>query len=45
MTGEEIQETMQGFVESSKRAVAAGADGVEIHAATVTSSTSFSPIL
>lgn len=33
MTEDEIQETFQGFVNSSKLAVAAGADGVEIHAA------------
>lgn len=33
MKEEEILETIQGFVDSSKRAIAAGADGVEIHAA------------
>ncbi|KJR89031.1 NADH:flavin oxidoreductase/NADH oxidase family protein [Sporothrix schenckii 1099-18] len=33
MTEDEIHETIQAFVDSSKRAIAAGADGVEIHAA------------
>ncbi|CAK7240831.1 MAG: hypothetical protein STHCBS139747_002279 [Sporothrix thermara] len=33
MTVPEIQQTIQDFVQASKRAVAAGADGVEIHAA------------
>ncbi|KAK7422999.1 hypothetical protein QQX98_001289 [Neonectria punicea] len=33
MTEEEILETIQNFVSTAKRAVAAGADGVEIHSA------------
>ncbi|KAJ5938609.1 hypothetical protein N7466_001743 [Penicillium verhagenii] len=33
MTEAEILETIQGFVDTSKRAVLAGADGVEIHSA------------
>lgn len=33
MTEEEIQQTIQDFVETSKRAIGAGADGVEIHSA------------
>ncbi|KAH7312618.1 NADH:flavin oxidoreductase NADH oxidase family protein [Stachybotrys elegans] len=33
MTEEEIQGTIQAFVDTAKRAVAAGADGVEIHSA------------
>jgi 2,4-dienoyl-CoA reductase-like NADH-dependent reductase (Old Yellow Enzyme family) len=42
MTEDEILETIQNFVETSKRVVAAGADGVEIHSAHVISSTSSS---
>lgn len=33
MTEEEIQETIQAFVETAKRVVGAGGDGVEIHSA------------
>ncbi|KAL1901127.1 hypothetical protein Sste5346_002194 [Sporothrix stenoceras] len=33
MTEAEIQETIQGFANSSKLAIAAGADGVEVHGA------------
>ncbi|KPM46399.1 hypothetical protein AK830_g100 [Neonectria ditissima] len=33
MTEEEILETIQNFVSTAKRAIAAGADGVEIHSA------------
>jgi NADPH2 dehydrogenase len=33
MTEEEIQDTIQAFVDTAKRAVAAGADGVEVHSA------------
>lgn len=33
MTEEEIQQTIQDFVATSKRAIEAGADGVEIHSA------------
>lgn len=33
MTEEEIQDTIQAFVDTAKRAVTAGADGVEVHSA------------
>ncbi|KAF7560167.1 hypothetical protein G7046_g3975 [Stylonectria norvegica] len=33
MTEDDIQETIQGFIDTAKRAMAAGADGVEIHSA------------